>query len=81
MWQVIYNHLNYSHLHWLGIFSVDKEYKRKLSLTGGRQRKALSYIILIPSHTLIKLKSGFKRKQQAFLVTKFDIFGKFVLIY
>ena len=41
MWQVIYKHLNYSHLHWLGIFifTVDKEYKRKLFETG-RLRKA-----------------------------------------
>ena len=42
MWQVIYKHLNYSHLHWLGIFTVDKEYKRK-QFQVGRQRKEMKY--------------------------------------
>ena len=42
MWQVIYKHLNYSHLHWLGIFTVDKEYKRK-QFQAGRQRKEMKY--------------------------------------
>ena len=44
MWQVIYKHLNYSHLHWLGIFTVDKEYKRK-QFQVGRQRKEMKYVL------------------------------------
>ena len=44
MWQVIYKHLNYSHLHWLGIFTVDKEYKRKQFQTGTLRKKAQAYV-------------------------------------
>lgn len=45
MWQVIYKHLNYSHLHWLGIFTVDKEYKRKQFQTGTLRKEAQAHIL------------------------------------
>ena len=45
MWQVIYKHLNYSHLHWLGIFTVDKEYKRKQFQTGTLRKEAQAHIV------------------------------------
>ena len=53
MWQVIYKHLNYSHLHWLGIFTVDKEYKRKQFQTGTLRNKTQRSILGSDCMTLI----------------------------